>query len=143
MIKRGDEVDRIVNELSQEIPVVLNRNPTLHALSMQAFYPKPVNHLAIEVNPLTLKAFGGDVDGDQIALFVPITDESISEVKERMIGKNSFNLSNMDVTVSLFKELGMSIYLFTISEDTGDEILTVNDQLESNLYRYGSYKKCL
>ncbi|MEJ7671630.1 MAG: hypothetical protein WKF59_02690 [Chitinophagaceae bacterium] len=54
-------------------PVMLNRAPTLHRLSIQAFQPKLIEGKAIQLHPLVTTAFNADFDGDQMAVHVPLS----------------------------------------------------------------------
>ncbi len=64
--------------------VLLNRAPTLHRLGIQAFMPKLIEGNAIQLHPLVCPAFNADFDGDQMAVHLPISEESQTEARELM-----------------------------------------------------------
>lgn len=90
MIDAQDErVWDIVEDVIQEHPVLLNRAPTLHRLGIQAFEPKLVGGKALRLHPLVCTAFNADFDGDQMAVHVPLSEESQSEARLLMLGANN------------------------------------------------------
>ena len=76
-----DAVDHVVNGH----PVLLNRAPTLHRMGIQAFYPRLVEGSAIQLHPLVCTAFNADFDGDQMAVHVPLSDDSKREAERLML----------------------------------------------------------
>jgi DNA-directed RNA polymerase subunit beta' len=76
------EVWDILEEVSKESWVFLNRAPTLHRLSIQAFQPVLVEGKAIQIHPLICPAFNADFDGDQMAVHLPILEQAKEEAKE-------------------------------------------------------------
>ena len=80
-----DVVEQVVNGH----PVLLNRAPTLHRLGIQAFMPKLVEGRAIRLHPLVCTAFNADFDGDQMAVHVPLSEESCAEAQVLMLGSNN------------------------------------------------------
>ena len=70
-------------------PVLLNRAPTLHRLSIQAFEPVLVEGKAIKLHPLVCKAFNADFDGDQMPVHVPLTSEAQAEARFLMLSANN------------------------------------------------------
>ena len=82
LIEEGaPEVWAILEEVIQGRYVLLNRAPTLHRLSIQAFQPVLIEGKAIQVHPLVCSAFNADFDGDQMAVHVPLSKESQREAK--------------------------------------------------------------
>ncbi len=74
----------ILEEVIQDKYVLLNRAPTLHRLGIQAFRPKLIEGLAIQLHPLVCTAFNADFDGDQMAVHVPLSDAAQKEARELM-----------------------------------------------------------
>jgi DNA-directed RNA polymerase subunit beta' len=79
------EVWDILEEVMRGHPVLLNRAPTLHRLSIQAFDPVLIEGEAIRLHPLVCTAFNADFDGDQMAVHVPLSIEAIMECKLLMM----------------------------------------------------------
>ncbi|EPV3110842.1 DNA-directed RNA polymerase subunit beta', partial [Campylobacter jejuni] len=78
---KTNEVWECLEEVVKGHPVMLNRAPTLHKLSIQAFHPVLVEGKAIQLHPLVCAAFNADFDGDQMAVHVPLSQEAIAECK--------------------------------------------------------------
>jgi len=85
-----DEVWAILEEVTKNRYVLLNRAPTLHRLGIQAFNPVLVEGKAIRVHPLVCRAFNADFDGDQMAVHLPLSNEAQNEAKNIML--SSVNL---------------------------------------------------
>ena len=110
------EVYDILEEVIKERPVLLNRAPTLHRLSVQAFEPVPIDGSAIQLHPLVCSAFNADFDGDQMAVHVPLSKEAVIEARELMLSIHNMLLPSSGdpvVTPTLDMVLG-SYYLTTI-----------------------------
>ncbi len=87
--KMDDKIWDVVQAVSKEHPVLLNRAPTLHRLSIQAFEPKLVEGKAIRLHPLVCSAFNADFDGDQMAVHVPLSEEAKRESRVFMLASNN------------------------------------------------------
>ncbi len=83
------EVWDILDEVIKGHPVLLNRAPTLHRLSIQAFEPILIEGNAIQLHPLVCKAFNADFDGDQMAVHVPLSIEAQIEARTLMMSTNN------------------------------------------------------
>ena len=90
------KVDRVAPEVwdaleyvIKEHPVLLNRAPTLHRLSIQAFEPVLVEGRAIKLHPLVCTAFNADFDGDQMPVHVPLSSEAQAEARFLMLSANN------------------------------------------------------
>ncbi len=86
------EVYDILEEVAKERPVLLNRAPTLHRLSIQAFEPVLIDGSAIQIHPLMCAAFNADFDGDQMAVHVPLSKAAVKEAREMMLSINNMLL---------------------------------------------------
>jgi DNA-directed RNA polymerase subunit beta' len=83
------EVWDILEEVTRDSLVLLNRAPTLHRLGIQAFQPVLIEGKAIQVHPMVCPSFNADFDGDQMAVHVPLTEEAKKEARERMLSINN------------------------------------------------------
>jgi DNA-directed RNA polymerase subunit beta' len=94
--KLVDRKDQVIWEILENIlrghPVMLNRAPTLHRLSIQAFQPRIIEGKAIQLHPLVCTAFNADFDGDQMAVHVPLSQAAILEAQVLML--SSHNMLN-------------------------------------------------
>ncbi|MHB8764374.1 MAG: DNA-directed RNA polymerase subunit beta' [Deferrisomatales bacterium] len=90
MVERQEEVVwDILDEVTKEHPVLLNRAPTLHRLGIQAFEPLLIEGKAIQLHPLVCTAYNADFDGDQMAVHVPLTVEAQIEARVLMMSTNN------------------------------------------------------
>ncbi len=85
----AEEAYEILDEIIEEHYVLLNRAPTLHRLSIQAFQPKLIEGKAIQIHPMVCAAFNADFDGDQMAVHVPLTDKAREESSQIMLSRNN------------------------------------------------------
>ena len=94
--------------------VLLNRAPTLHRLSIQAFEPVLVRGKAIKLHPLVTTAFNADFDGDQMAVHVPISPESIREAKELMLAnKNILGPKDGEPIINPSQDMILGLFYLT------------------------------
>jgi DNA-directed RNA polymerase subunit beta' len=83
--KEVREVWDVLEEVTKDHPILLNRAPTLHRLGIQAFLPLLIEGKAIRLHPLVCAAFNADFDGDQMAVHIPLSTESQTEARELML----------------------------------------------------------
>ena len=88
--KASPEVWDALENVIKDHPVLLNRAPTLHRLSIQAFEPVLVEGRAIKLHPLVCTAFNADFDGDQMPVHVPLSSEAQAEARFLMLSANNF-----------------------------------------------------
>ena len=113
-----EEEEEIIWDILEKVidgkPVLLNRAPTLHKYSIQAFYPRLVEGEAIRLHPLVCKAFNADFDGDQMSVHVLLTQEALEEAKRDILAsKNIVNISNGEVLANPAKDMLIGFYLMT------------------------------
>lgn len=90
LIEAGDAlVWDALDEVIKGKYVLLNRAPSLHRLSIQAFMPKLVEGKAIQLHPLVANGFNADYDGDQMAVHLPLSDEAQAEARDLMSATNN------------------------------------------------------
>lgn len=112
----------ILEEVTQNHPVLLNRAPTLHKLSILAFYPVLTDSSAIKLHPTVCAGYNADFDGDAMGVFLPLSKNSIEEVKSRMLPYHNL-LKPADGTPIVIpnKEMALGIYyLTTVNADLAD-----------------------
>ena len=85
ILQQHDVIFQILEKVVKQHPVLLNRAPTLHRLSVQAFEPKIVDGKAIRLHPLVTTAFNADFDGDQMGVYVPLSKEAIAEARSILL----------------------------------------------------------
>ncbi|MFA6815151.1 MAG: DNA-directed RNA polymerase subunit beta' [Lentisphaeria bacterium] len=87
--QRRKEVWDVLDDVIKGHPILLNRAPTLHRLSIQAFDPILIEGMAIRLHPLVCTAFNADFDGDQMAVHIPLSNEAQLESKLLMLSPNN------------------------------------------------------
>lgn len=104
----------ILEEITKNHPVLLNRAPTLHKLSILGFYPVLTDDYAIKLHPAVCSGYNADFDGDAMGVFLPISKNAIEEVKTTMLPY--FNLlkpADGTPIVVPNKEMAMGAYYLT------------------------------
>jgi len=119
MVERAKiEVWDILDEVIEDHPIMLNRAPTLHRLSIQAFYPVLIEGKAIKLHPLVCAAFNADFDGDQMAVHVPLSIEAQIECRLELLSINNlFSPADGRPVVSPSQDVVLGLYYLT-KEDT-------------------------
>ena len=111
-------------------PILLNRAPTLHRLSIQAFHPVLIDGKAIRLHPLVCAAFNADFDGDQMAVHVPLSQEAIAEAKLLMLSSMNILLPASGKTVAVpSQDMVLGIYYISLVKDgvKGEHKLFANE----------------
>lgn len=125
----------ILSEVVQGHPVLLNRAPTLHKLSVQAFEPILVEGKAIRLPPLACGGFNADFDGDQMAIHVPLSVEARTEARMLMLASNNV-LKPSDGQPNMLPSQDMILgnyYLTIIKEGAKGEGMTFGSVDEAQL----------
>ncbi|RYD57980.1 MAG: DNA-directed RNA polymerase subunit beta' [Sphingobacteriales bacterium] len=106
-------------------PILLNRAPTLHRLSIQAFQPKLIEGKAIQLHPLVCSAFNADFDGDQMAVHVPLSHAAVLEAQLLMLAShNILNPQNGTPITLPSQDMVLGLYYISKGKKTmGDEIV--------------------
>jgi DNA-directed RNA polymerase subunit beta' len=112
--RRTPEVWEVLENVIDGHPVLLNRAPTLHRLSIQAFQPVLVEGKAIRIHPLVCTAFNADFDGDQMAVHVPLSYEAQLEARILMLSShNLLSPQNGDPIAIANQEIVLGCYYLT------------------------------
>jgi DNA-directed RNA polymerase subunit beta' len=114
-IERKDPlVFDILERITKDHPVLLNRAPTLHKLGIQAFYPVLIEGNAIQLHPCVCAGYNADFDGDQMAVHVPLSETAIEDAKTKMMAQNNLlkPANGSPITVPN-KEMALGCYYLT------------------------------
>jgi len=116
--KLVDRKDPVIWEILENIlkghPIMLNRAPTLHRLSIQAFQPRLIEGKAIQLHPLVCGAFNADFDGDQMAVHVPLSQAAILEAQVLMLSAhNMLNPQNGSPITLPSQDMVLGLYYIT------------------------------
>ena len=113
--KGKDFVWDVLEEVIKEHPVLLNRAPTLHRLSIQAFEPILIEGRAIKISPLVCGPFNADFDGDQMAVHLPLSIEAQAEARFLMLSANNIlKLADGKSVMSPTQDMIIGAYYLTI-----------------------------
>ncbi len=115
LIEQGrTEVYDILEEVTKDHYVLLNRAPTLHRLGFQAFQPVLIEGKAIQLHPMVCAAFNADFDGDQMAVHVPLTEPAQKEAREIMVSAhNLLKPASGDPVMTPDKDVVVGCYYIT------------------------------
>ncbi len=114
--RESPEVWDVLEEVTQERPVLLNRAPTLHRLGIQAFDVVLIDGSAIQIHPLVCSAFNADFDGDQMAVHVPLSEEAVQGGRASLM-LSSVNLlkpASGEPIVGPSKDMVLGCYYLTV-----------------------------
>ena len=117
------EVWDILEEVTRDAYVLLNRAPTLHRLGIQAFQPILTEGKAISVHPLVCTAFNADFDGDQMAVHVPLTEAAKEEAKTLMLSTKNLLKPATGMPISNpGKDMVWGVYYMTMLKSRADDV---------------------
>lgn len=117
--KRPPEVFDILEEITKNHPVLLNRAPTLHKLGIQAFYPVLIEGAAIQLHPCVCAGYNADFDGDQMAVHIPLSAKAQEEAIELMMpNHNLLKPASGDPITLPNKEMALGTYYLTTIDET-------------------------
>ncbi len=140
-----EEKQPVVYDILEQVvkghPVIMNRAPTLHKLSMLAFYPILTDDIAIRLHPTVCAGFNADFDGDAMGVFLPLSKASIEEVKTKMFAKhNLLKPSDGSPIVIPNKEMAIGVYYMTSMDqlfvNMKDESLHLFESKETAISHY-------
>ncbi len=115
---KTNEVWECLAEIVDGYPVLLNRAPTLHKLSIQAFHPRLIDGKAIQLHPLVCAAFNADFDGDQMAVHVPLSAEAIAEAKVLMLSSMNILLPASGKAIATpSQDMVLGLYYLTLEKN--------------------------
>ncbi|HUD19517.1 MAG TPA: DNA-directed RNA polymerase subunit beta' [Patescibacteria group bacterium] len=117
--RRTPEVFDILEEITKNHPVLLNRAPTLHKLGIQAFFPILIEGSAIRIHPCVCAGYNADFDGDQMAVHIPLSGESQYEAIHLMLPTHNLlkPADGSPITVPN-KEMVLGCYYLTTLDST-------------------------
>jgi DNA-directed RNA polymerase subunit beta' len=112
--RRHPAVWDILDEVMRDRVVLLNRAPTLHRLSIQAFEPVLVEGSAIRLPPQVCSAFNADFDGDQMAVHLPLSSAAQQEARELMLSsRNLLSPASGEPSISISQEMVLGCFYLT------------------------------
>jgi len=140
---RPPEVFDILEEITKNHPVLLNRAPTLHKLGFQAFYPILIEGNAIQIHPCVCSGYNADFDGDQMAVHVPLSSKAKEEAEKLMMpDKNLLKPADGSPIVVPNKDMVIGIYYLTSIDESlkeeDDNVLSVEEAILA--YQTGKLK---
>ncbi len=135
--RRDAEVFDILEDITKNHPVLLNRAPTLHKLGIQAFYPILIEGLAIQIHPSVCAGYNADFDGDQMAVHLPLSLSSIEEAKNQMMPyHNLLKPANGSPITVPNKDMALGCYYLTTIDPTLDPFPTIFSEPQEAHFAY-------
>ena len=134
--KRSSEIFDILEEITKNHPVLLNRAPTLHKLGIQAFYPVLIEGSAIKIHPCVCAGYNADFDGDQMAIHIPLSSKAQEEAMKLMMPAHNLLKPADGSPITLpNKEMALgAFYLTSIDERLRKKNLPIfSDEKEAHL----------
>ena len=124
--KLVDKKEAVIWDILENIlkghPILLNRAPTLHRLSIQAFQPKLIEGKAIQLHPLVTTSFNADFDGDQMAVHVPLSNAAVLEAQLLMLAShNILNPQNGTPITLPSQDMVLGLYYISKGKKTTPE----------------------
>lgn len=131
--RRLPEVFDILEEITKNHPVLLNRAPTLHKLGIQAFYPILIEGAAIRIHPCVCAGYNADFDGDQMAVHIPLSTKGQTEATHLMLPTHNLlkPADGSPITVPNKEMVLGCYYLTTVAKDATDKIPVFSDTLDA------------
>ena len=116
MVENGEDIVwEMLEKVIHEHPVLLNRAPTLHRLSLLAFEPVLIEGKAIRLHPLVCKGFNADFDGDQMSVHVPISLEAQLEARTLMLSSNNvLSPANGEPMIVPSQDMVLGVYYISL-----------------------------
>lgn len=118
----------VTAEVIKDKVVIAKRDPALHKLSVRSYYPVMVDDSSMHISPSTCPGHNADFDGDQMAIFVPLTKESQEEAIKKMLPSNNiWHPLGVSLSLVLEKDFPTAMYFITKPEPTGTPRKINND----------------
>ena len=114
----------VLNKVLNGFPLILNRAPTLHRVSIQAFEPKIIEGRVIKLHPLVCSAFNADFDGDQMAIHLPLSMESQAEAYLLMLASNNIMALTLNEPIILpSQDMVLGCHYLTVTNNQRNKLL--------------------
>nr|WVD56160.1 beta' subunit of RNA polymerase [Tetradesmus sp. JML-2023b] len=131
----------LLHKVLKNIPVLLNRAPTLHRLGFQAFLPKLIEGRAILLHPMVCPAFNADFDGDQMAVHIPLTVEARTEAWKFMLATNNLmNSATGEAIILPSQDMVLGCYYLTLDFQSKFGGVQLSNFLKKQNVLFGSSK---
>lgn len=124
--RRSPEVYDILERITKNHPVLLNRAPTLHKLGIQAFYPILIEGSAIRIHPCVCSGYNADFDGDQMAVHIPLSIHAREEAISLMMPEHNLLKPSSGTPITVpNKEMAMGCYYLTSFDSSAEPSGTI------------------
>lgn len=122
----NNTAEQALQNVMKQRPVMLNRAPSLHKHSVQAFWPQKFEGHSIRVNPLTAKGFNFDFDGDTMSVHVPVSEKAVEEAKGMLPTRNLYKAGDRSHMINIDQDYQLGLYyLSELGESTGKSFTTI------------------
>jgi DNA-directed RNA polymerase beta' subunit len=125
----------LLNKVMKNIPVLLNRAPTLHRLGFQAFLPKLIEGRAILLHPMVCPGFNADFDGDQMAVHIPLTVEARTEAWKFMLATNNLiNAATGEPVILPSQDMVLGCFYLTTDFSSKSVYIQISNSLKTEKF---------
>jgi DNA-directed RNA polymerase subunit beta' len=136
MVSRRDPVAmRALEEEVKHRPILMKRDPVLHQYGLVGQNIKLIDSEAIKVSPLVLPPIGGDVDGDTVALYVPLSPKSIEEVKRVVPSQRTISDASGDVLYTPSNESALALYRVSLNRKKANFVFGSREDAEKAFHQ--------
>ncbi len=130
--REAPEVWEVLEEVTKDHPVMLNRAPTLHRVSVESFFPILSEHRAIGIHPLVCPPFNADFDGDTMSVHVPLTPEAIIEASVLLLSShNILSPAHGRPLMTPSQDIVIGVYYITKKREDRTEFVGFFDDFET------------
>ena len=134
-------LNKVMEIVIKDKVIIAKRDPVLHKLSVRGFYPVPVDDSSIHISPLVCTHLNADFDGDQMAVFVPLTNKAQTIVKNEMLATKSLYAPRSGLSFTIEKDYILGLYFMTKDEIPKDKQPTeIKDSVNANDFISMVYK---
>lgn len=113
-------IQKALDLVMEERPLLMKRDPALHKHSIQAFNAHRVKGKAIKIHPLVVQGYNADFDGDQMSMYVPLSSEAVEEARGMQPSRNLFNEATGRVAYTPTLESALGLYKLTQVTGSGN-----------------------
>lgn len=139
--RRSPEVYDILERITKDHPVLLNRAPTLHKLGIQAFYPILIEGSAIRIHPCVCSGYNADFDGDQMAVHIPLSIHAREEAKSLMMPEHNLLKPSSGTPITVpNKEMAMGCYYLTSFDSSAEPSGMIFSTLDESITAHQNEK---
>ena len=122
-----------LDNVIKERPIMLNRAPSLHKHSVQAFKPVRFSGRSIRLNPLILKGLNADFDGDTMSVHVPVSEKAVHEAFQMLPSKNLYKAGDRSHMANIDQDFQLGLYYLSLMGEATNKSFTSIEDAEKTI----------